>query len=195
MDVTLAVALFGAVLAVLNTVWSFVQWNRSGPVVRVALKGAFFVPGGGVLVYDAEGFAEPDPVDGARRLLAAEVTNSGRAAVDVSQVWLELGPMHMTPASRIDESSFKAMVDAGLADRMLHMVDDMLIGMQNEPLKFRLEAGSTQTWLVAADQVEGPISALPAETDRSSRVRVGLGNGTTVTSKNPAQPASLGLTG
>ncbi|MGQ0832269.1 MAG: hypothetical protein ACT4OV_11375 [Microthrixaceae bacterium] len=196
MDVTLSIALLGAVLAILNTVWSFVQWNRSGPVVRVVLKGAFFVPGGGVLVYDADGFAEqPDPVDGARRLLAAEVTNSGRAAVDVSQVWFELGPMHMTPASRIDEASFKAIVDAGLADPMTHFVDDLLIGMHNEPLKFRLEAGSTQTWLVAADHLEGPISALRAGTDRSIRVRVGLGNGATVRSKNQAEPASLGLAG
>lgn len=190
--VTLALAVFGAALGVVNTSLLFWQWRHSGPDVSVSLHAGWQLSGNGIVSFPARQFGSAiEPSDAIQAVAVVNVTNRGRSAIDILEWWITIGAAHLGIVSRIAPETVRMATEGGLRE-VLPPLDDMLLYEYNEPCKFRLESHSSQRWVLRLQQVADVVSAMEGTPAIGASVR--LGTGVTAVSKESVTAADLGLT-
>lgn len=140
------------VLSLVGLILQWVSWHHSGPRVSVEVAHSFI----------AWSAAEPQHV------LAVTARNSGRAAAQVTQWWLD----PVRPVTRRSLLQAVAERDNWVGDGMSVVIPNHVAG--SAPLPATLEASSSLTWWVAWDVVEGLAEAKGYETFRPG---LALGSG------------------
>jgi hypothetical protein len=188
---TLALAILGATLGVLNTSMAIWQWKRSGPRVTVTLRAGWQVAGNGIASYTADSFdQQPRPQTAIQAVVIVHVTNSGRSPVDVSEWWINVGTGQLGMTSRIDPAVVKMLDPMWVTSNL----DDILLLEHNEPCPFRLDSHASKSWVLSMASVADALGALNAQTPLVSAT-VQLGNGKVASAKQRVTPTQLGIAG
>jgi hypothetical protein len=192
--VTLALAIVGALLGIFNTALAWWQWQHSGPRVKVALRGGWYMPGGGIASYGAADYqANPRP-NGARAVALVAVTNRGRSAVDVTEWWITVGSAYVGMLARLDPnlmSNLGPELFAKVAPTLMEDLDGVLMREHNEPCPYRLESHASKAWVLPMEKVTEIVDAIRHGGDCTISAVVHLGNGQIVKAKERVAPESF----
>lgn len=187
---TLALAIIGTVLGVVNAAMAWWQWRRSGPAIGVSLRAGWYLPGGGIASYEVESFkANPRP-DGGQPVVIVRVINRGRSAVDINEWWVTIGPTQLGMLARMDPKLIEGL-RSGLLGEL--DIDALLLQEHNEPCPFRLDSHSSKAWVLRMESVAEVVSALHDDQDTTVSAIVHLGSGRSMRARERVQPEVLGI--
>ncbi len=184
---TLALAVIGTALGLLNTGVMLWQWNRSGPTVNVELLAGWQVSGNGIASFPASSFSENHaPSDAVQAVVVVQVTDSGRSAIDVREWWVNVGSAKLGMVARADPEAMKALVQLdpmALASNL----DAYLLNEHNEPCPYRLNSHATKSWVMPMERIAEIVTATVGQAPALS-ASVALGDGRTKRSKEQVEP-------
>lgn len=84
----------------------------------------------------------------ARPVFVVEATNGRRAATDVTQWWMTIGPAPVGMSSAVDERVIEALIDARLYDQVRTDIDDWAFSARNVSCPYRLQSFAQQQWVL-----------------------------------------------
>lgn len=188
-----ALAALSAIVGLFGVGAVVFQWRRSGPVVRVELRGGWLVPGGGVCLFDVQAMhLERPPEPHSTPVLAVQATNVGRSAVDVMSWWVMVGSLRLGMNSPVDEDILQTLGTHLDPSFISDVLEKNVLNSHNAPCPYRLEPHSQRQWLVNTADVARAVRMVdPA--DAYLCAEVNLGNGRTATAKQQADPRLLGF--